>query len=114
MRTQAGLDGIIAELERESIELLRAVNRREPCLAEHILARSKIVLALQSCDFGLASPGQLTRLRAIARLGRSVEDAIRQWRSGVAAQLAALSGQAEMARAAVDREAAGSILDMTI
>ena len=114
MKSRGELDGIIAELERVTLELARSVAHRDPSFADHIHARAEALRALQQCRFDQALPGQLTRLSAVMRLGGSVEHSIRQWRGAVMAELASLSRQTEMARAAREVEPAGSILDMTI
>lgn len=114
MTERANLDGIIAELERVTLELARAVSHRDPSFADHVHARAEALRALQQCGYAQAQPGQLTRLSAVMRLGRTVEQSIMQWRRGVLAELASLGGQTEIARAAREVETAGLILDMTI
>ncbi len=114
MKARGELDGILAELERATLELARSVAHRDPSFADHIHARAEALRALQRCGNDQALPGQLTRLSAVMRLGGSVEQSIRQWRGALMAELASLGGQTEMARAAREDEPAGLILDMTI
>jgi hypothetical protein len=115
-RTGAGceFDRVLAELERATLELARCVGHRDPSFAAHVHARAEAVRALEHCSFDQANAGQLTRLRAVSRLGATVEQSIRQWRRSIMADLGTLGNQNELARAARGNEPAGAILDITI
>jgi len=108
------LDAVLADLERTTLQLSRSIVHRDPTFADCIHTRAEAVRALERCGFDQATAGQLTRLRAVFRLGATVEESIRQWRSSVMADLGRLSAQSELARAARGSGPAGAILDITI
>ena len=114
MNGECDLDVVVAELERATLELRSAVERRDPCLANHIHARHAAAARLGAIGVRDATPGHLMRITAVIRLGRAIEREIRAWRQASLAELSELGGQAEIARAILASDEAGLILDMTI
>ncbi len=80
MNGECDLDVVVAELERASLELRSAVERRDPCLANHLHARHAAAARLGAIGVRDATPGHLTRITAVIRLGRAIEREIRAWR----------------------------------
>lgn len=108
------LEQVIAELERATVELSRAVKHQDPSIGEHLLSRGAAAARLEAALQGGFQPGHLQRLQAVAKLGEGVADELRRWTNAASAELAVLRAQSELVKLArAAEEDPMRLLDMT-
>lgn len=114
MPTEIEIEHALRALEKSTLELARCVRERDPSFAAHVHGRAAAVKAIEDCRMDHAHAAQVKRLVQAFRMGRRVEQTVRQWRASILADLETVRAQSELARVPEVIRPSGAILDMTI